>query len=153
LPELPILKISKPNFAIVFKMKKFLIILFLAVFLGSWLYFYKIHQTPSAFEYTDITSDQLKTMLQNKDFYFVNVHTPYEGEIEKTDAFIPYDRIDENLNKFPKDKNAKIILYCKSGRMSAIAAKRLTELGYTNVYNHILGMHDWQSKGFSLKKN
>jgi len=85
------------------RMKKFLIILSLAVFLGGWLYFYKIHRTPSAIEYTDITSTQLKTMLQKKDFYFINVHTPYEGEIEKTDAFIPYDRIDENLNKFPKD--------------------------------------------------
>ena len=65
-------------------MKKFLIILSLAVFLGGWLYFYKIHRTPSAIEYTDITSTQLKTMLQKKDFYFINVHTPYEGEIEKT---------------------------------------------------------------------
>ena len=152
-PELPILIISKPNYAIVFKMKKFLIILFLAVFLGGWLFFYKIHRTPSAIEYTDITSTQLKTMLQNKDFYFINVHTPYQGEIEKTDAFIPYDQIDKNPNKLPEDKNAKIVLYCKSGRMSAIAAKRLIELGYTSVYNHILGMHDWQSKGYYLITN
>jgi len=101
--------------------------------------------------YTDIDSIRLKAMLSNKDFYFINVHTPYQGEIEKTDAFIPYDQIDKNLNKLPKDKNAKIVLYCQSGRMSAIAAKRLTELGYTDVYNHILGMHDWQSKGYPLK--
>ena len=133
--------------------KLFYLILFL-LFTGLWLYIYIIHQTPPALQkYSDITTDQLKTMLQNKDFYFVNVHTPYEGEIEKTDAFIPYDQIENNLDKLPKDKNAKIILYCKSGRMSAIAAKRLTELGYTNVYNHILGMHDWQSKGYSLIKN
>ncbi len=102
-------------------------------------------------QYQDINSDQLYTMLKNKDFYFVNVHIPYEGEIEKTDAFIPYDEIEKNFDKLPKDKNAKIVLYCRSGRMSAIAAKTLTGLGYTNVYNHILGMHDWQSKGYPLR--
>ena len=134
-------------------MTKLFYLILLILFLGGWTYIYKINRIPAEFKYTDITSDQLKEMLQNKDFYFVNVHTPYEGEIEKTDAFIPYNQIVKNLNKLPKDKNSKIVLYCKSGRMSAIAARRLTELGYTDVYNHILGMHDWQSKGFSLINN
>ena len=131
--------------------KLFYLILFI-ILAGGWTYIYKIHRAPAEIKYSDIDSNQLKTMLNNKNFFFVNVHVPYEGEIEKTDAFIPYDQIDQNLNKLPKNKNAKIVLYCKSGRMSAIVAKRLTELGYTNVYNHILGMHDWQSKGFSLKQ-
>ena len=134
-------------------MNKIVYITLLSLFLAGWTYIYKIHRIPTEIKYTDIDSHQLKTMLTNKNFFFVNVHIPYEGEIEKTDAFIPYDQIDKNLDKLPKDKNAKIVLYCKSGRMSAIAAKRLTELGYTNVYNHILGMHDWQSKGYSLLKN
>ena len=102
-------------------------------------------------KYTDISSDELKQMLQNKDLYLVNVHVPYEGEIEPTDAFVPYDQIEQNLDKLPQDKNAKIVVYCRSGRMSAIAAKKLAELGYKNVYNHLLGMHDWQSKGYPLK--
>lgn len=102
--------------------------------------------------YKDITSDELYTMLTNKDFYFVNVHIPYEGEIEKTDAFIPYNEIDKNLDKLPKDKNAKIVLYCRSGRMSAEAAVKLTDLGYTNVYNHLLGIHDWQARGYKILK-
>ena len=133
-------------------MIKLFYLILLILFLAGWTYIYKIHRIPTEIKYTDIDSNQLKTMLTNKNFFFINVHTPYEGEIEKTDAFIPYDQIDQNLNKLPKNKNAKIVLYCKSGRMSAIVAKRLTELGYTNVYNHILGMHDWQSKGYPLKK-
>ena len=106
-------------------------------------------QVPKA-NYKNITSTQLKEMLESKDFFFVNVHIPYEGEIEKTDAFIPYDEIEKNLNKLPKNKKTKIVLYCRSGRMSEIAAQRLTKLGYTNVYNHLFGMHDWQSKGYPL---
>lgn len=144
-------------------MTKYIYIILIVLFIFGWLYIYKIHQTQifntqdknvtAQQKYTDIISDQLYEMLKNKDFYFINVHTPYEGEIEKTDAFIPYDQIDKNLNKLPKDKNTKIVLYCRSGRMSAIAAQKLVDLGYTNVYNHILGMHDWQSKGYPLKTN
>ena len=134
-------------------MTKLFYLILLILFFAGWAYIYKIHQAPAEIKYTDIDSNQLKTILADKDFFFVNVHIPYEGAIEKTDGFIPYDQIDKNLNKLPGDKNAKIVLYCKSGRMSAIAAKRLTELGYTNVYNHILGMHDWQSKGYPLTQN
>ena len=100
--------------------------------------------------YKNITSQELNTILQNKDFFLVNVHIPYEGEIEKTDVNISYNEIERNLDKLPSDKNAKIVLYCKSGRMSEIAAEKLTSLGYKNVYNLIAGMHDWQSKGYRL---
>jgi len=100
--------------------------------------------------YTDINSDELKAMLEKKDFAFINVHIPYEGEIANTDAFIPYDQIDQNLDKLPKDKSAKIVLYCRSGRMSAIAAETLVKQGYTNVFNHTGGMIDWQAKGYPL---
>src|SRR3990167_10448621 len=121
-------------------MSKYIHIILFILLLAGWMYIYNnqnrfdfpisntASQTP---KYTDITSDQLREMLKNKDFYFMNVHTPYEGEIEKTDAFIPYNEIDKNLDKLPKDKNAKIVLYCRSGRMSKIAAQSLVDLGYT----------------------
>lgn len=141
-------------------MTKYIYIFLLLTLIGGWLYIYNIHQVPpvstpvknttAQIKYIDITSEQLYEMLKNKDFYFVNVHIPYEGEIEKTDAFIPYNEIDKNLDKLPKDKNAKIVLYCRSGRMSAEAAQKLADLGYTNIYNQILGMHDWQANGYPL---
>lgn len=102
--------------------------------------------------YKNISSQQLSAMLSNKDFFFANVHTPYEGEIENTDAFIPYDQITANLDKLPKDKNAKIVLYCRSGRMSAIAAGELANLGYTNVSHLAGGMIDWEKNGYAIIK-
>jgi len=99
-----------------------------------------------------ITSTQLSKILEKKDFLFVNVHIPYEGEIAKTDAFIPYNEITNNLDKLPQDKNAKIVLYCRSGRMSEEAAQMLVTLGYTNVYNHTGGMIDWEGKGYSVMR-
>lgn len=94
-----------------------------------------------------VTSAELAKMLQQKDFFFVNVHTPYEGEIEKTDAFIVFDVIADNLDKLPKNKDAKIVLYCRSGHMSEIATRELMRLGYTNVSHLAGGMIDWKKSG------
>lgn len=99
--------------------------------------------------YTTISPDELSKMLQNKDFLLVNVHIPYQGEIPGTDLFIPYNKIDENLDKLP-DKRAKIVVYCMSGRMSAIAASRLAELGYTNIMDLEGGMIAWKQQGYPL---
>src|SRR5262245_24448872 len=90
-----------------------------------------------------LRADQLAEMLRHKDFFFVNVHVPYEGQIDRTDALIPFDKIEENLDRFPHDRNAKIILYCRSGRMSAIAARDLVGRGYTNVSHLSGGMVEW----------
>jgi rhodanese-related sulfurtransferase len=92
--------------------------------------------------YQNASVTDLQTMLKNKDFIFVNVHIPFAGNIPDTDVSIPYDEIEQNLSQFPTDKNAKIVLYCRSGRMSEIAAEKLVSLGYTNVWNLKGGMVD-----------
>lgn len=103
-----------------------------------------------AVNFTTLTSAQLNTTLQKKNFFFVNVHIPYKGEIKNTDAFIPYDKIADSLDRLPKDKNAKIVLYCRSGRMSEIAARELSRLGYTQVSNLSGGMIDWKKNGYEI---
>jgi len=97
-----------------------------------------------------LTSSQLAAMLEKKDFFFVNVHTPYEGEIKDTDAFIVFDKIADNLDKLPKDKAAKIVLYCRSGRMSEIAAEELVRLGFSQVSHLSGGMIAWKKSGYEI---
>lgn len=97
-----------------------------------------------------LTDLQLAAMLAQKDFFLVNVHIPYEGEIKNTDAFIAYDTIADNLDKLPQDKNAKIVLYCRSGGMSAIAAGELVRLGFTQVSDLVGGMIDWENSGYEI---
>lgn len=100
--------------------------------------------------YTNVTPAQLVEMLKGKDFFFVNTHTPYEGEIEETDAFIAYDETAQLLSEYPADKSAEVVLYCRSGRMSAIAAAELAKAGYTNVWNLDGGMAAWEQAGYKL---
>ena len=104
--------------------------------------------------YSSVNADELNTMLKNKDFVFINVHIPFEGNIAGTDLSIAYDQINtpENLSQLPDDKNAKIVLYCRSGRMSAIAAEALVSQGYTNIWDLAGGMVDWEAAGFKLEK-
>ena len=102
--------------------------------------------------YKNVTPRDLNTMLKDKDFVLINVHIPFAGNIASTDLSIPYDAIEQNLSQLPSDKNAKIVLYCRSGRMSQIAAEKLVSLGYTNVWNLNGGMIDWEKEGFELEK-
>jgi rhodanese-related sulfurtransferase len=102
--------------------------------------------------YTDVGVAELQTMLANKDFTFVNVHIPFEGDIANTDLSIAYNEIEQNLEMLPAEKDAKIVLYCRSDRMSRIAAETLVDLGFTNVWNLDGGMVAWEQAGLPLKK-
>ena len=102
--------------------------------------------------YTDVSASELQSMLENKDFTLVNAHIPFEGDIAGTDLSIRYDQIDQNLDQLPADQNAQIVLYCRSGRMSAIAAQTLISLGYTNVWNLAGGMVAWEQAGLVIER-
>jgi rhodanese-related sulfurtransferase len=102
--------------------------------------------------YQNITADNLSRLLKNKDFIFINVHIPFAGNIAGTDLSIPYDQIENNVSQLPSDKNAKIVLYCRSGHMSRIAAEKLLSLGYTNIWNLDGGMVGWEQAGYEIEK-
>jgi rhodanese-related sulfurtransferase len=102
--------------------------------------------------YKDISVNELLSMMENKDFTLVNVHIPFEGDLPKTDLSIAYDTIGQNVNQLGADKNAKIVLYCKSDSMSMIAAEELVKLGYTNIWNLDGGMVAWEKAGQPIEK-
>ncbi|SRR5581483_4831764 len=101
--------------------------------------------------YTDVTPAGLAAMLRTRHAPLINVHVPYEGEIEGTDRFIAFDQIEANLGQLPADKTARIVLYCRSGHMSAIAAQALVKRGYRDVWNLAGGMIAWEQRGFPLR--
>lgn len=86
---------------------------------------------------------------ENPTVPLVNVHTPYEGHLEGTDASVPFEEIGSWAD-LPEDRSAPIVLYCRSGRMSGIAADTLTEMGYTDIVDLDGGMNAWTEAGYRL---
>jgi rhodanese-related sulfurtransferase len=99
--------------------------------------------------YVDIDVDQLVDKMETQDLTLINVHIPYEGDLPDTDLSIPFDEISAHLDKLP-DKDAPIVLYCRSGSMSTSAAKELAELGYTNIMELDGGIRAWTAAGREL---
>lgn len=102
--------------------------------------------------FTNITADELSTMMEDKDFLLVNVHIPFSGNIINTDLSVPFDEIEANLAQFPPEKDAKIVIYCRSGSMSNGTAQTLTQLGYTNVWNLQGGFNAWKGAGYPMEE-
>ena len=99
--------------------------------------------------YTRVTPATLAATLAERDVVLVNVHVPYEGEIEGTDQFIPYDEVGSRTEELA-GRTEPIVVYCLTGRMSALAAATLVELGYTDVTELGGGMAAWRAAGLPL---
>ncbi len=102
--------------------------------------------------FTRVSPTQLRGVMQQQDLELVNTHVPFEGNIPGTDLSIPYDEIGRNLDRLPGE-DARIVLYCRSGNMSAEAAETLVGLGYTDVWDLRGGMIAWEKAGFRLESS
>lgn len=74
--------------------------------------------------------------------YFEDAHLP--GAIN-----IPHEQVDELAPELLPDKGAAVVVYCASGpcRNSELAARRLLQLGYTNVRDYHEGKAEWIAAG------
>jgi len=95
--------------------------------------------------YRKLNAAEAKQMMDGGgDFILLDVRTDEEF-VEKRivgAVLIPdYEITERALAELP-DKDARILVYCRSGRRSALAAQDLLDLGYTNVYD-FGGIIDW----------
>lgn len=95
--------------------------------------------------YTKISADEAKTMMdEQEDYILLDVRAQSEfdtGHIEGA-ILIPDGEIKDRAEAELADKDAAILVYCRSGRRSKIAAQALVEMGYTNVLD-FGGIADW----------
>ena len=80
--------------------------------------------------------DEKKIVIDEKSTIIdVRTEQEYKEGHLKNSINIPHVEIKNKINDQVKDKDQKIILYCRSGRRSGIAEKILKEMGYKNVVN------------------
>ena len=86
--------------------------------------------------YVNITAEEAKQIMDSEEGYIIlDVRTQEEydqGHIPGA-ILISHEEIAEKAEDVLTDKNQLILVYCRSGRRSKIAAEALVELGYTNI--------------------
>jgi phage shock protein E len=107
----------------------------------------------AATPWTELSATETAEVLRSSNPVLVNVHIPYEGEIPGTELHLPYDEIERFTADLPADRNAPVLLYCRSGRMSRIAATTLASLGYTNLLHLDGGMIAWEAAELPLNRD
>ena len=93
-----------------------------------------------------------RIVKDHKDFFLINVHVPYFGEIAQTDLAVPFNEREQHIADLPKDKDAKIVVYCMMGSMGEVAAEKSAEMGYTRISNFQEGMMAWAQAGRNLQR-
>ena len=92
--------------------------------------------TTNSLGYEQISGDEAKRIMDSeKDYIIIDARTDEEfneGHIESAILIPEYEIGDRAENELP-DKEQLILVYCRSGRRSKIAAQALADLGYINV--------------------
>ena len=95
--------------------------------------------------YMNITAEEAKRIMDSEEGYIIlDVRTQEEydqGHIPGA-IVISHEEISEKAEEVLTDKDQLILVYCRSGRRSKIAAEALVELGYTNI-KEFGGIIDW----------
>ena len=95
--------------------------------------------------YMNITAQEAKEIMDTQEGYIIlDTRTQEEYDTGHIPGAIvlPYDEVLEKAEGILTDKNQLILVYCRSGRRSKLAAEDLVKLGYTNI-KEFGGIIDW----------
>ena len=95
-----------------------------------------------------ITVEQLKSELDRGEKPFIlDVREPHEYAIVNLGALlIPVGQVSQRLGELPQNKDAEIVVHCKSGGRSQKTSQELKAAGYTNVRNLAGGITAWAER-------
>ncbi len=102
--------------------------------------------------YVNITAAEAKEIMDSQEGYVI-LDTRTQEEYDESHIpgaiLIPHDEITQKAEGVLTDKNQMILVYCRSGRRSKLAAEDLAKLGYTNI-KEFGGIIDWP---YEVEKN
>ncbi len=102
----------------------------------------------------EISLEELKTRLEGpRDFTLVDVREGDEfraGHIPGA-VHIPRGHLESKAESTLVEKGARIVLYCAGGTRSALAAKTLQEMGYTNIESANPGFSQWKDRRYPME--
>lgn len=103
---------------------------------------------------SEITAQELSVRLANGNgLTIVDVRERDEfvqGHIPGA-VFIPRGYLELQIEQHQPDRDKPVVVYCAGGVRSALAARNLKEMGYTNTISLIGGFNGWKNAGHQFK--
>lgn len=95
-------------------------------------------------KYKTISSIDAKKIIDTEDVFILDVRTyeEYDESHIYNSILVPVDDIEIKIETIIPNKSKKILIYCRSGKRSKIAAEKMINLGYKNVFD-FGGIIDW----------
>ena len=99
---------------------------------------------PGKAAYHKISAEEAYEMMVSQEVVIVDVRTPeeYDGGHIPNAILVPNESIGDDMPEALPDKEATLLIYCRSGRRSKEASEKLLKLGYKSIYE-FGGVIDW----------
>ncbi|MEA3448976.1 MAG: rhodanese-like domain-containing protein [Bacteroidota bacterium] len=101
---------------------------------------------------SQVSVDDAKALLDKGGYVFLDVRTRKEFKMGHIPGAVSLARglLEFKIAKKVPDKNANIIIYCKSGGRGSLATNTLGQMGYNNVKNMDGGWKAWIKAGYPI---
>lgn len=99
--------------------------------------------------YREVDSRQAAAFIENLQPLVLDVRTPREfagGHLEDA-LLVPVQGFRRQLAELMPHRDRPVLVYCRTGNRSTVAAKMLVDAGFTNVVNLRRGIVEWQREG------
>lgn len=100
-----------------------------------------------------VTVAEAKSLFDRGGYLFVDVREPNETAMGNIPGaiLVPRGLLEFRIASAVEDKNANIVVYCKSGGRSALATYTLMHMGYKNVVSMDGGWSAWEEAAYPVE--
>lgn len=102
---------------------------------------------------SSISPTEFQSLMSKEEGILIDVRTPEEISKSSIQGNIAIDQnssdFEAKLNEL--DKTKTYLVYCRSGRRSLAAAKRMAEMGFNKIYNLESGINGWMAEGLPVE--
>lgn len=104
--------------------------------------------------YAELSAEQAKGFIDRAHPLILDVRTPaeyYSGHLENA-KLIPLQQLEARIGEIRSHRDRDVLLYCRSGNRSTVAAEILMRDGFKNLHNLRYGILEWIQKGYKVFK-
>jgi len=112
------------------------------------------YKSDGAGRFTELSAADAKAFMEKEGPLLLDVRTPneyYSGHL-KGALLIPLQQLEGRLSEIDKYRDKKVLVYCRSGNRSTVAAQILIRNGFSEIANLRPGIIGWVKEGYEVVK-